>query len=71
MAAAVEDKNLTVRCTLCVGKLKELSSARSSMSNLEKHLERVHSNVKLMAKPGVASKQKSQVEDDGASTPKL
>ena len=41
------DKNLTVRCTLCAGgRPRQLSTAKNSTSNLKKHLERVHSNLK-------------------------
>ena len=49
------------------GRPRELSTAKNSTSNLKKHLERVHSNLKLAAKPPLASKQ---VEDDGASKSK-
>ena len=62
------DKNLTVRCNLCAcGRLRELPTAKSNISNLKKHLERVHSNLKLAAKQPLASKQ---VEDDAASKSK-
>lgn len=40
------DKNISVRCTLCVG-IKLLSTAKNSTSNLSKHLASRHRNVKL------------------------
>lgn len=46
-----DDKNISVRCTLCVGKKKVLSTAKNSTSNLNKHLTKRHSNVKLADKP--------------------
>ena len=59
------DKNLTARCTLCAGgRPRELSTAKNSTSNLKKHLERVHGNLKLVAKRPLAS---GPLEDDGAS----
>jgi len=42
-------KNLSVRCTLCVGN-KTLSSAKNTTSNLKKHLNGVHKNTVLVAK---------------------
>ncbi|KAK1891406.1 Phosphoheptose isomerase [Dissostichus eleginoides] len=44
------DKNISVRCTLCVGR-KLLSTAKNSTSNLSKHLASRHRNVKLIEKP--------------------
>uniref|UniRef100_A0A1A8L117 HAT C-terminal dimerisation domain-containing protein n=2 Tax=Nothobranchius pienaari TaxID=704102 RepID=A0A1A8L117_9TELE len=44
------DKNISVRCTLCVGR-KLLSAAKNSTSNLSKHLANRHGNVKLTESP--------------------
>ena len=38
------DKNISVRCTLCVGR-KLLSTAKNSTSNLSKHKTSRHRNV--------------------------
>ncbi|KAL7391338.1 hypothetical protein ABVT39_007938 [Epinephelus coioides] len=43
------DKNISVRCTLCVGR-KLLSTAKNSTSNLSKHPASRHRNVKLTEK---------------------
>ncbi|KAI9524409.1 hypothetical protein NQZ68_018092, partial [Dissostichus eleginoides] len=42
-------RNVTVRCKLCPGQ-KLLSTAANTTSNLNKHLQRQHANVKLIAK---------------------
>uniref|UniRef100_A0A3P9C291 HAT C-terminal dimerisation domain-containing protein n=1 Tax=Maylandia zebra TaxID=106582 RepID=A0A3P9C291_9CICH len=44
------DKNISVRCTLCIGR-KLLSTSKNSTSNLSKHLARCHKNVKLTENP--------------------
>jgi len=44
------DKNINVRCTLCVRR-KFLSTAKNSTSNLSKHLASWQRNVKLIDKP--------------------
>ena len=46
------EKNITVRCKLCVGR-KLLSTAKNTTSNLLKHLEKVHNDVKLVEKYNV------------------
>ena len=46
---SAKGKNISVRCTLCVGK-KILSTADTTTSNLKKHLDSQHSNVKLIEK---------------------
>ncbi|KAI9518691.1 hypothetical protein NQZ68_035082 [Dissostichus eleginoides] len=43
------DRNVTVRCKLCPGQ-KLLSTAVNTTSNLNKHLQRTHAKVKLIAK---------------------
>ncbi|KAL3065092.1 hypothetical protein OYC64_015303 [Pagothenia borchgrevinki] len=43
------DRNVTVRCKLCPGQ-KLLSTAANTTSNLNKHLQRTHAKVKLIAK---------------------
>ena len=55
-----DEKNITVRCKLCVGR-KILSTAKNTTSNLLKHLEKVHDNVKLVAK--------FQVPDEDSTDP--
>uniref|UniRef100_A0AAY5JX14 HAT C-terminal dimerisation domain-containing protein n=1 Tax=Esox lucius TaxID=8010 RepID=A0AAY5JX14_ESOLU len=44
------DKNISIRCTLCVGRTF-LSTAKNSTSNLSKHLASCHRNVKLGPSP--------------------
>ncbi|CAB4067515.1 unnamed protein product [Lepeophtheirus salmonis] len=62
------DKNLTVSCTLCAGgRPRELLTAKNSTSNLNRYLERVHSNLWLVANQSFAS---VPVEDDGTSESK-
>lgn len=51
------DKNIVVKCTLCLGKQRELSKVRNSTSKLKKHLKRVHANTELTERDIVASKQ--------------
>lgn len=61
-----KDKKLTVKCTLCAGgRPWDLSTPKYSASNLKKHLERVRSHLKLVAKPSLEKE-----EDDGVSKPK-
>ncbi|XP_051510176.1 uncharacterized protein LOC127415457 [Myxocyprinus asiaticus] len=38
-------RNITVQCNLCLPKIRMLSSARNSTSNLKKHLERKHASL--------------------------
>ena len=40
---------------------------RNSTSNLKKHLEMVHANIKLTERDNVASKQKRKAEGESAS----
>ncbi len=44
---SAKDDNIKVRCTLCAGGNKVLSSYKNTTSNLKKHLESQHSTVKL------------------------
>lgn len=53
-----KEKNITVKCTLCVGE-KLLSTAKNSTSNLKKHLASKHQSSTLVAKPAE--------EDDGGA----
>ncbi|KAL7380806.1 hypothetical protein ABVT39_024395 [Epinephelus coioides] len=46
---ARKEKNVTVKCKLCPGQ-KQLSTAANTTSNLSKHLQRQHANIKLVAK---------------------
>ena len=62
-----KDSNIIVKCKLCVGKPRELSTAKNSTSNLKKHLDRVHPNTKLTE--GQGNRQKRKAEDDVASSP--
>lgn len=43
-----DNKNVVVKCKLCVSSTKTLSCARNTTSNLLKHLLRQHSNMKLV-----------------------
>ena len=47
--AALQDKNVTVQCTLCPGQ-KHLSTAANTTFNLLKHLQRQYANSRLVAK---------------------
>ena len=48
------EKNLRVRCMLCVpSSQKTLSSARNTTFNFKKHLDTVHKATKLVAKEPV------------------
>ena len=42
-----KDGNIKVRCTLCAGGDKVLSSYKNTTSNLKKHLELQHCTVKF------------------------
>ena len=42
-------KNIIVKCTLCA-KPKDPSTLQNTTSNLTKHLERCHTNIKLLTK---------------------
>lgn len=44
---SAKDGNIKVRCTLCAGGVKGLSSYKNTTSNLKKHLESQHCTVKL------------------------
>ncbi|KAK5898154.1 hypothetical protein CgunFtcFv8_015595 [Champsocephalus gunnari] len=43
-------KNVLVKCKLCLGGTKSLSTAQNSNSNLLKHLQKQHAGTKLVAK---------------------
>ncbi|KAI9526959.1 hypothetical protein NQZ68_034629 [Dissostichus eleginoides] len=59
------DRDVTVRCKLCPGQ-QLLSTAVNTTSNLNKHLQRTHAKVKLIAKD-----PRTQSEDVvSAPTPK-
>ena len=45
---SAKDGNIKVRCTLCAGGDKVLSSYKNTTSNLKKHLESQHCTVKLI-----------------------
>ena len=45
----IKDKNVVVSCQLCAG-VKNLSTSKSSNSNLMKHLLKQHASTKLVAK---------------------
>lgn len=70
------DKNISVRCTLCVGR-KLLSTAKNSTSNLSKHLASRHGNVKLTEKlphpttdiPGAATTSSSTGQTSEGPSP--
>lgn len=47
--------NVTVKCKLCPGQ-KQLSTAVNTTSNISKHLQRQHANIKLVAKDPVTLK---------------
>ena len=49
-------KNIIVKCILCA-KPKDLSTSQNSTSHLTKHLERCHTNIKLVTK-------RKQTEDE-------
>ena len=53
------EKNIRARCKLCVGN-KTLSFARNTTSNLKKHLENVHKNVKLESRQVEGAKRKDK-----------
>ena len=53
------EKNIRARCKLCVGN-KTLSFARNTTSNLKKHLENVHKNVKLESRQVEGAKRKGK-----------
>uniref|UniRef100_A0A671WJW0 BED-type domain-containing protein n=1 Tax=Sparus aurata TaxID=8175 RepID=A0A671WJW0_SPAAU len=55
-------KNIIATCTLCV-KPKDLSTSRNNTSNLTKHLERCHTNIKLVTK-------RKQTEDESGEKTK-
>lgn len=57
-------RNIIVNCTLCA-KPKELSTPQNSTSNLTKHLQRCHRNMKL------ARKQAEEESGDKTKQPKL
>lgn len=42
-----DERNIIVRCKLCSSS-KTLSTSKHSISNLSKHLSKIHSNVKLV-----------------------
>lgn len=42
-----KDKNILVKCKLCVSGSKVLSTAINSNSNLLKHLQKLHASTKL------------------------
>ena len=44
---SIKDGNIKVRCTLCAGGDKVLSSYKNTTSNLKKHLESQHCTIKL------------------------
>ncbi len=43
-----DDKNMNVKCKLCPGGTKTLSTTKITTSNLLKHLQRQHDTVKLV-----------------------
>ncbi len=43
-----DDKNINVKCKLCPGGTKTLSTTKNTTSNLLKHLQRQHNTVKLV-----------------------
>ncbi|XP_034053165.1 uncharacterized protein LOC117533496 [Gymnodraco acuticeps] len=45
-----KDNNVVVKCKLCLGGSKILSTAQNSNSNLLKHLQKQHAGTKLVAK---------------------
>ena len=45
-----KEKNILVKCKLCLGGSKILSTAQNSNSNLLKHLQKQHAGTKLVAK---------------------
>ena len=55
-------KNIIATCTLCA-KPKDLSTSRNNTSNLTKHLERCHTNIKLVTK-------RKQTEDESGEKTK-
>ena len=52
-------KNIIVKCTL-YAKPKDLCTSQNSTNNLMKHLERCHTNIKLVTK-------RKQTEDESGS----
>ncbi len=46
-----KDKNILVKCKLCLSGSKVLSTAINSNSNLSKHLQKLHASTKLEANP--------------------
>ena len=46
--AEESDKNMRIRCKLCMPSNKTLSSARNTTSNLKKHLDTVHKTTPLV-----------------------
>ncbi len=46
-----KDKNILVKCKLCLSGSKVLSTAINSNSNLSKHLRKLHASTKLEANP--------------------
>lgn len=63
-----KEKNITVKCKLCP-LAKELSTVRNSTSNLKKHLDHCHANIKLIEKTPESNKRKHPDGTGENSTP--
>ena len=64
-----DNKNMTVKCKLCVGQ-KSLSTSTRSNANLLKHLQSVHGATKLVAKDPKAKSTNTSSDTDGPTPPK-
>lgn len=59
------DKNMRVRCKLCVPSNKTLSSTQNTTSNLRKHLDMVHKTTHLtLIMPDGKRKRKLDSDDE-------
>ena len=64
-----DEKNIEVKCTLCVGNSKSLSTSRISTGNLKKHLEKKHHTTTLVARAVKGNEDSDENNNDADGGP--